>query len=200
MIIPFPLVGLFCRPNRLPTYRGWFFASRGTEKVGARLRPAFPSIPTLFYQSPASHSPLWLRSGVGGCDAALDLLSDQEEGQAVIIGPLVLSHWLLDLLVRVPEPADLRSFSDSRLPLAGNQPYLVSDHHRTDVFAGGPSLLHFFPPNLLQTKPATGVMVAGWFRSAVIHPHESFWSGPTSPLSLRCLGSGFFAMVTRILG
>jgi hypothetical protein len=68
---------------------------------------------------------------------------------AIIIGLLVLSHWLLDLLVHVPD-LPISPFSDSRFGLGlWNQPYLALIIELT-LFAGGLFLY------ISSTKPVAG--------------------------------------------
>ena len=116
-----------------------------------------------------------------------DRLSDRrKEGAAIIIGLLVLSHWLLDLLVHVPD-LPISPFQIAAWPWAV-EPTLPGPDHRTDAFCRRPVLIHFFHQTRCRKKPM-GVMVAGWF-PAGHSPHECFGSRPQYHWAY-CLGRAF---------
>lgn len=119
----------------------------GTEKVELRSDPHSP-IPLSFTHYPVSHSLLAV-TGWAVLIALIYYLIKKKGRAAIIIGLLVLSHWLLDLLVHIPD-LPISPYSDSRFGLGlWNQPYLALIIELT-LFAGGLFLY------ISSTKPVAG--------------------------------------------
>ncbi len=119
----------------------------GMEKVELRSDPHSP-IPLSFTHYPVSHSLLAV-TGWAVLIALIYYMIKKKGRAAIIIGLLVLSHWLLDLLVHVPD-LPISPFSDSRFGLGlWNQPYLALIIELT-LFAGGLFLY------ISSTKPVAG--------------------------------------------
>lgn len=161
----------------------------GTERV--EIIPGNEPIPLIFIHYPVSHSLLAV-AGWAVLFAAIYFLLKRNAKSALLIGVLVVSHWLLDLLVHVPD-LPLSPFSETKVGL-GLWHYKYLELLVETVML---SIAVYFYFNATTAKNKTGI-IALWSLIAflfITQLSNTFGSAPPSVNAIAIIGLSQWLLV-----
>ena len=156
-----------------------------------RLAPAGAPVPLVFEHYPISHS-LLAAIGWGVLVAALHLAWRRSARGAVVLGLLVVSHWLLDLLVHLPD-LPLVPGGAARVGLGLWQHKFVTLAMELALFAWGVFLYARSTRPVERTKPLALIGIVLFL--LVIHAANVFGPPPDDVAAVAWVGQAQWLLV-----